>query len=950
MTQEFPGATADDGSGSTLDALPPYSAHAAAEFAKRWAGVTSEKQYDQKFWRDFFNTVCGIADPDVYVNWQFPAKRRSTGRHGWIDGLWPKVALIEHKSAGADLNLAEDQARDYVLGEDVVPPVVIVSDFARIRLVDVFANQRIEFSLAELPEHVERFRLIFEGRVQNLAREEARVNAEAAELMADLYRALVLGGYAEEAAQTLIVRVLFLNFGDDTRIWRREGSQGLFESLIVSPDGTPIPSIALGPLLAQVFATLNSDPSGRPANLDPRLKELPYVNGRLFAGESPVAAFTDAMRDELVRVASYDWSKVDPMVFGSMFQDVKPKDERRELGAHYTSEANILRVIRPLFIDALEERVLAAWDDRRALEAVHRSLGETHYLDPACGSGNFLIVAYRELRRLEHRIVARLSAIQGVVRPRSVIKLSQFHGMEIDPWPARIAWTAIILVQQQMDRELEQMLGFGVQSHFPLKEQASILGGTNALRVDWANVLPASAPEAFIMGNPPFVGGKRRTREQKADSAFVWGKDSKYGQLDFVANWFLLAAKLMRRRPTVRSAFVSTNSITQGIQVPTIWQAVGALGSGIDYAHHSFKWSNGADNDAAVTVTAIGFSPAPKPEQRPVWRYTDGVHGEIAWQQRINGTLADLPDVYPTSRSRPLSGLGVTAIGSQPNDGGNWSKISPADAEALRSDPIVSKYLVRVAGSDELLKGKERWGIDSPAITPADARASIEIRRRAEAVAAQRKKSTEPRTVALGDTPLAWQWYYHRPTPKLLIPQIASENYRYLPVAFADEHTLPTNLLYFMDNPTLVDFAAISSRQLRVWLIGVGGGLETRPRFASDLVWNTFPLPPLTNAQRERVEAAARTVLDVRAAYGCPTPWRAKEPGENTLSDLYHRVSMPSDLVKAHRRLDEALDDVFGIPHGLSDKDLLGAMLEQYRTTIDAGHGSTPFELSVVSG
>lgn len=883
----------------------------------------------------------------MYVSWQHPAKRRSTGKHGWIDGLWPRVALIEHKSAGANLDDAENQARDYILSDAVVPPVVIVSDFARIRLVDVFANQRIEFPLTDLPDHVERLRQIFEGRAENLAREEARVNAEAAELMAALYRALVNGGYDEEAAQTLLVRVLFLNFGDDTGIWRREGSQGLFESLLVRPDGTPTAAFAVGPMLAQLFTTLNQPEAERPSGLDGRLKALPYVNGRLFGGGNPIANFTDEMRDELVRVASYNWSKVDPMVFGSMFQDVKPKEARRELGAHYTSEANILKVLRPLFLDAIEERVLAAWDDRRALYDIQTSLSQSHYLDPACGSGNFLIVAYRELRRIEHRIVARLTGLTGSVRARSVIKLSQFHGIEIDQWPARIAWTAIILVQQQMDRELEQLLGINVQSHFPLKEQAFILGGTNALRVDWGNILPASAPQAFIMGNPPFVGGKKRTKEQLADSAFVWGKDAKYGQLDFVANWFLLAARLMHRRQSVRAAFVSTNSITQGIQVPTIWGAVAALGSDIDFAHDSFKWSNGADNDAAVTVTAIGISPAPKPEMRPVWRYTDGIHADLSLQSRINGTLADLPDVYPVSRSAPLSGLGQTAIGSQPNDGGNWSKLSPDVAAAIRkSDPVLAKYLVRVVGSDELLNGKERWGIDSPSITPADAHGSAEVQRRAEAVAAARKKSTEPRTVALGETPREWQWYYHRATPKLLIPQIASENYRYLPVAFADATTLVTNALFFMDDPTLIDFAALSSRHLRVWLINVGGGLETRPRFASDLVWNTFPFPALTDAQRQRVETAAQSVLDVRLKHGCPTPWRPKTDGENTLSDLYHRVSMPADLFKAHRVLDDAIDDAFGLPHGLTSLELHGAMLDRYQGLIDAERGAAPFELA----
>jgi N-6 DNA Methylase len=657
------------------------------------------------------------------------------------------------------------------------------------------------------------------------------------------------------------------------------------------------------------------------------------------------------MRDELVRAASYDWSKVDPMVFGSMFQDVKPREVRRELGAHYTSEANILKVLRPLFLDAIEERVLAAWDDRRALYSIQTSLSQSHYLDPACGSGNFLIVAYRELRRIEHRIVARLSAITGSVRPRSVIKLSQFHGIEIDQWPARIAWTAIILVQQQMDRELEDLLGIKVQSHFPLKEQAFILGGTNALRVDWGNLLPASAPMAFIMGNPPFVGGKRRTKEQLADSVFVWGKHAKYGQLDFVANWFLLAARLMHRRPSVRAAFVSTNSITQGIQVPTIWGAVAALGSDIDFAHDSFKWSNGADNDAAVTVTAIGISPTAKPQLRPVWRYSDGIHADLSLQSRINGTLADLPGVYPVPRSAPLSGLGLSAIGSQPNDGGNWSKLTPDVAAAIRkTDPVLAKYLVLVVGSDELLKGKERWGIDSPSITPADARSSVEVRRRAAAVTSSRKKSTESRTVALGETPLLWQWYYHRATPKLLVPQIASENYRYLPVAFADATTLVTNALFFIDYPSLIDFAALSSRHLRVWLMNVGGGLEIRPRFASDLVWNTFPLPALNDAQRQRIENSAQSILDIRVKYGCPTPWRPKADGEDTLSDLYHRISMPADLVKAHRVLDDAVDDAFGLPHGLNSVELHGAMLDRYKGLVDAERGAAPFELVPEAG
>lgn len=623
----------------------PFSREAAVAFAQRFATTSSEKSNDRDFWIIMLQDVCGIVDPQSRLRYQFTARRKSTKRVGWPDMIWDSVVLIEQKSRrkpgqASLLPAAIEQARDYLIPDDMQPRYYVVCDFGEFIVDDSISGTRVRFTLDQLPEHLDLLREIFEEQVEEASKVERTVNAEAADLMARLYRALVDGGYPEEHAQMLLVRLLFLNFGDDTGMWERVEPFGLFASLVehASP-------VTLGGLISSIFRTLDTPRAERSPNLSGAVAKFPYVNGRLFSEGAPIADFTQPMYDEVLRAARYDWSKVDAMVFGTMFQDVKSKLDRRELGAHYTSEANIKKVIGPLFLDDVIRRIDQAWDDPGALLNIRLELGDItdssgsviqhgpHFLDPACGSGNFLMVAYRELRRLENRIIGRAvtpgvgGGKRGVVIPRNtVVSLAQFHGIEIDPWPVHIASVVLLLVQHQMDREMERVIHpYHVEGHFPLDDRAkpSVIQG-NALTFaqqlgGWAVLIPPKVERAFIMGNPPFVGHKGKSRAQAADQKLVWGSIRGAGDVDFVGNWFLLTARLMQKRPGYRAALVATNSITQGVQVPTLWNALKALGVGIDFAHEFFVWSNGSkqDEDAAVTVTAIGSALLRSPQPGP---------------------------------------------------------------------------------------------------------------------------------------------------------------------------------------------------------------------------------------------------------------------------------------------------------------------------------------------
>jgi hypothetical protein len=518
------------------------SLHQATLFANKYSEATSEKQLAQSFWRDLFTNVVGIHDlMAAGIEFEHPV-RSEAGTINFIDVLWSGVVLVEHKSSGKNLDEAERQARDYLVALPAAkrPPTIILSDFKRIRIVEVLRGASTEFKLTELPDNLERLEMVVGKHAQAATKAETTADQEAVQLMADLFVEFEKAGYEGHEVSVLLVRLLFLNFGDDTRMWKRVPG-GLFGEYVA---GSPQDGTGLGGQLQELFQILDTAREKRSSTISEKLVDFPYVNGGLFKEILPVFSFNRGMRDALIKTTEYDWSKISPAIFGAMFQTVKSKEDRRHLGEHYTSEENILKVIRPLFLDELNERLMKNWDSIQGLKRLKKDLAQNHYLDPACGSGNFLVVAYKRLREIELKLTARLQELEGSSGDVGfdgtwglAVTLNQFHGIEINEWSSQIAIVAMYLADHQSNLEMEAVTGHA-PDQFPLSRSANIVHA-NALRTDWADVCPLTET-TFIMGNPPFLGQTYQNSEQKSDTRLVLEYHKKTGVMVFVWKWFLI--------------------------------------------------------------------------------------------------------------------------------------------------------------------------------------------------------------------------------------------------------------------------------------------------------------------------------------------------------------------------------------------------------------------------
>lgn len=916
--------------GERVPALTP-SSKAAHDFAAKYADAVSEKQLAQSFWRDFFTDVMGISDLlAAGIEFEYPVKLID-GPTNFIDVLWPSIAIIEHKTAGRDLDLAEKQARDYVraLSGEKRPPVVIVSDFRRIRLIDLIGGDRVELTLAELPQHLDRFTEVF-GGASSGTWEELDADLKAAELMADLYIEFENAGYTGHDVSVLLIRVLFLLFGDDTRMWR-QAEHGLFGKYVES---SPESGAGLGGMLQELFQVLDMEKP--PESTAPELKRFPYVNGGIFAERLPVFAFTPQMRAALIRAVGYNWSTISPAIFGSMFQTVKSKVDRRILGEHYTSEANILKVIRPLFLDALLERMEKAWDSPAQLKRLRVDLGKMRFLDPACGSGNFLLVTYKRLRDIEARIIVRLQELEGTEGQVGLdgtiglqVRLEQFHGIEYEEWSSQIATVAMFLADRQANLDLEEVTG-APPDRFPLRDAARIVQG-NALQIDWSTVCEMDE-NTYILGNPPFYGARMQEPSQKADTANVWQGVRGHGELDYVANWFLIAGRLAAQHG-VRAAFVSTNSIAQGEQPAIIWGQLTKLGVGIDFAHQTFNWANGTGGAAAVHCVIVGFSTHGKPAKRPLWTYAtvkgDPVRTDAA---TINAYLLDAPEVLVASRSTPLvPGVQPMVFGSMPNDGGHLSNISAEEADAIRrTDPIAAKYLRRIVGSRELIQNIERYCLWLVDVEPSDLRSSAELRKRVSAVREARLSSARAATLKLADRATEFGEIRQPTTTYLGVPSISSSARPYIPIALLSPEIVSNNKLLLVPNASLTTFGVLASRPFNVWNDSFSGRLKNDFQIGVTTTYNCFPYPDLDEAATAAISAAAQAALDARAAYP-----------NASLAVLYDRIAMPQTLRAAHSALDAIVEMSYGLPKGADEQKVLAALLTRYKTLTD-GLAATP--------
>ena len=880
----------------------------AAQFAHEWKDAAYEKGETQSFYNDFFG-IFGVRRRSVARYEEHV--RKLDNRSGFIDLFWPGVLLVEQKSAGRDLAKAYGQAGEYfdVLAEKDRPRYILVSDFQNFELHDLDEREKTTFTLADLPAHVEKFGFIL-GVQRRTFRDQDPVNVEASELMGRLHDALKASGYDGHDLEVFLVRTVFCLFADDTGIFE---PRDIFLDLLETrtrEDGSD-----LGGWLARLFQVLNTPVEQRQAKLDEDLARFPYVNGNLFAVRLTIPDFDAEMRAVLLDACRFDWTAISPAIFGALFQSVLEPAERRAQGAHYTTEKNILKVIEPLFLDDLRaefERLKRRKDNRRrtALEAFHKRLGEMKFFDPACGCGNFLIIAYRELRELEIELIRELHRDGAEETQRvldtadlSRINVDQFYGIEIGEFPARIAETALWMMDHIMNNRLS--LEFG-QSHvrIPLEDAPHILNG-DALEVDWADFLPPGNC-SFVFGNPPFVGAKFQSEKQRAQVRRIAALGKSGGTLDYVTAWFIEAGKYVQKG-SARIGFVATNSITQGEQVAQLWPLLFELcGLEVAFAHCTFAWGSDARGKAHVHVVIIGLDIRDRQRaEKRLFSYPD-INGEPEETRHAAlspylfdaGGLAD-PHLVVGEENGPVNGMEKLIIGSKPIDGGNYIFDGEERTALLEAEPGAETFLHPFVGAREYLQGGERWILALHDAAPGTLARLPRVRKRIAAVRAYRQASNSKPTQKLSESPTLYHVNVVPTAPFLVIPEVSSERREYVPIGWLEPPVIPSNLVRVLENASLVDFALLTSAMHMAWLRHVGGRLKSDYRYSIGLVYNTFPMPP-DKPDLSKLEPLAQAVLDARDAHP-----------DATLADLYDPDLMRPDLRKAHQALDRAVDRLY---------------------------------------
>ncbi len=889
----------------------------AHAFSHKWAGEDSERAEAQSFWNDFF-AVFGIERRRVAI-FEKQVQIARVGeklKQGRIDAFWKGMLLIEHKSRGVDLNRAFAQAADYFDGiaERDLPRYILVSDFERFRLYDLEDDTETEFRLSDLQKRIKHFAFIAGYRTQVIAPQNP-VNIKAAERMGRLHDRLKASGYEGHPLEVLLVRLLFCLFAEDTGIFQPAGSFRIWLDERTAQDGSD-----LGPQLAQFFQTLNTPEDKRSKNLDEQLAAFPYVNGRLFEETIPIAGFDSAMRDALLDCCALDWAAISPAIFGALFQSIMDDKARRNLGAHYTSEENIQKLIKPLFLDALWDEFKRVRGNKNKLFEFHKKLRTLTFFDPACGCGNFLVIAYRELRALELEVLrASHGGGQQVFDVHHLIgvDVDQFHGIEIEEFPAQIAQVAMWLMDHQMNVRVSEEFGLYF-ARIPLVTSPRIVHG-NALTLDWNEVLPAERC-SFLMGNPPFVGAKYMDDAQRADTRAVFDGIANAGLLDFVAAWYVKAARYIQGQPT-RCAFVSTNSITQGEQAGALWGWLLAQGVKIHFAHRTFSWSNEARGKAAVHCVIVGFGLG-EVAGKTIYEYDD-IRGEphAVAASNINPYLVDAPDVVLENRRAPICAVPGIGIGNKPIDGGNYLFTTEERDAFLLREPQAAAYFRRWLGADEFINGYERWCLWLGDCPPGELRRMPESLKRVDAVRQFRLASKSAPTQKLADTPTRFHVENMPDSAYLLIPEVSSERRDYIPIGFIQPDTLGSNLVKIVPHATRYHFGVLTSAMHMAWVRAVCGRLKSDYRYSAGIVYNNFPWPDAPDDKaRQAIEAAAQAVLDARAQFP-----------DATLADLCDPLTMPPVLLKAHQKLNAAVDRAYGKTSFKNDAERVAFLFQRYQ-------------------
>ena len=909
----------------------------AAAFVQEWCDTVRESSDTQSFYNDFFE-IFGVKRRTV-ARYEQHVKKLDN-RSGYIDLFWPGVLLVEQKSAGRQLKDAYDQAGEYfdALKESERPRYILVSDFQSFELHDLDERSTLAFPLKDLPKHVEAFGFIL-GVQRRAFRDQDPVNIRAAELVGRLHDALHESGYRGHDLERFLVRIVFCLFADDTGIFEPRDSFLDFIETRTGEDGSDT-----GARLVELFQVLDTPDTYRHTTRDEDLTRFPYVNGELFNGSLRIPAFDAAMRRALLDACHFDWSNISPAIFGALFQSIMDPKERRAMGAHYTTEKNILKVIEPLFMDDLRAefaRLKSRKDSRRlaGLQDFQRKLGGMRFFDPACGCGNFLIIAYRELRALEIEVLKEIhykGQKDAMAQDLSLIDVDQFYGIELNEFPARIAETALWMMDHIMNNRLS--LEFGqIYARIPLQTAPHIVHG-DALEIDWTTLLPAEEC-SFVFGNPPFVGAKFQTPEQREQVHRIAALGKGGGTLDYVTAWFIKAGDYVQTS-NARIGFVSTNSITQGEQVGQLWPVLfDRCKLEIAFAHRTFAWGSDARGKANVHVVIIGLDGRDDARaNKRLFSYPD-INGEPeeTGHAALSPYLFDAgglgnPHLTVYEESSPINGMGELIIGSKPIDGGHYIFDKDDRTLFLDAEPRAETYLRPYVGAREFLQGGNRWILALHDAAPDELTKLPRVRELITAVRNYRLASKSGPTVKLAETPTLYHVNVLPTVPFLVIPRVSSERREYAPLGWLEPPAIPSDATLVLQNATLTDFALLTSTIHMAWLRHIGGRLKSDYRYSIGLVYNTFPTPPdfrSANVDFSKLEPLAQAILDARADHP-----------NATLAELYDPGLMPPNLRRAHQALDRAVDRLYRKSGFVSERERvehLFMLYEKMQAPLEAG-------------
>ena len=884
----------------------------AVKFSKEWANYSNEEADAKPFLVEFFN-IFGIYSKKV-ATFEHRVKKLDE-RDGYIDLLWKGTILIEMKSRGKNLDKAFQQAKDYLHGlkQHELPKYILVSDFEIFKLYDLEEENIVEFKILDLVNNVQNFGFLL-GYQKKVYKEQDPANIKAAEFMGKLHDRLKEIGYDGHPLEVYLVRLLFCLFAEDTTIFNKQQFQD-YIAFRTNEDGSD-----LAPKLQELFQVLDTPSEKRFKNLDEQLAEFPYVNGKLFQEILPMASFDTKMRQALLDCCYIDWSKISPAIFGSMFQSVMNPKERRNLGAHYTSETNILKLIKPLFLDELWAEFESIKGNKNKLPEFHKKISELKFLDPACGCGNFLVITYRELRLLEINVLRAIyKSGQGVLDIREIIWLDvdMMCGIEYEEFPARIAEVAMWLIDHQMNMQISNEFG-QYFARLPLKKSAKIVHG-NALEVNWEEVI-SKDKLSYIIGNPPFIGKQIQNSEQKKDMQRIFGSANGSGTLDYVTAWYLKASQYIQNTK-IKVAYVSTNSIVQGEQVGNIWGILfNKYKIKIHFAHQTFKWGNEAKGNAAVHVVIVGFANFDV-TKKSIFEY-ENISGEAheIKAKNISPYLVEGKDIFIVSRTKPLCDVPEIIKGSETTDSGHFM-LTIEEVNFLKQKyPESSKFIRPFIGGGDFINGNVRyclWLKDAPLN---EIRHIPFIQERIERVKNFRLSSSKARTRHWANFPTLFSEDRQPNTKYLMFPKVSSERRNYIPFAYVEPEFVINNTASFIPNATLFIFGILESKMHMTWMSYVCGRMKSDYIYSNKIVYNNFPWPEnITDKQKKVVENAVGKVIEAR-----------NEFPNYSLADLYDPITMPPILVKAHYELDKAVDSAYRTAPFTSEANRMVYLFELY--------------------